>query len=141
MDKTLCLKFLAHLHRYSGTLLEKKAILPADIGYLNNEIEVFRKRLATPETSGFDSAAVLTVVACVEAEGTGKQAADVAMLVAGRAVFHAVPVLGALLTVFGFRRQDAGEERRRAKVAEFRDRIKKLVFVVDMADGGAPAPR
>lgn len=45
MDKTLCLKFLAHLHKFSGDLLRKELILAQDVSYLNNEIEVFRKRI------------------------------------------------------------------------------------------------
>lgn len=136
MDKTLCLKFLEHLHRYSGKILQKESILPADIGYLNIEIETFRKRLDPATAQGFDAAAILSVVERLDDEGAARQAADVSKFVLKAVLHRYVP----LLALFGAGRRDEGHERRYAKTAEFRDRIKKLVFVVDMAQAAQPAP-
>jgi hypothetical protein len=50
----------------------KGDLLPADIGYLNKEISVFRERIEKGPATGFDAAAVLSVVTPIEGEGQGR---------------------------------------------------------------------
>lgn len=124
MDKPLCLKFLAHLHKYSGDLLKKDLILAQDVAYLNNEIEVFRKRMDAAQAAAYDTSGALAKVTRVEEEtGTGK-AVNLSMTL----IKHKFP----LLKLF-WGEKDEGHQIRYERIAEFRERIKKIIFVLDMA--------
>lgn len=124
MDKPLCLKFLAHLHKFSGDLLKKELILAQDVSYLNKEIEVFRERLDPGQAAAYDTAGALAKVTRVEEEtGTGK-----AVNVSKTLLKNRFPLLGLLWGT-----KDDGHQSRYERIAEFRERIKKIIFVLDMA--------
>lgn len=124
MEKALCLKFLAHLHKFSGDLLRKDLILSQDVAYLNNEISLFRSRLDPAQAAAYDVTGALGKVERVEEEtGAGK-----ALNVSKTLLKHRFPLLG---LIWGHK--DDGHQLRYERVAEFRERVKKVLFVLDMA--------
>ncbi len=122
MEKELCLKFLVHLHQYATTMLRKPHIEAQDLGYINNEVEVFRKRLDKAVTQAYDPAGALDRIGKIPEETAGDKAKHVskAMLKMRTGWLSAL-----------FPGKDDAHAEREAKIAGFRENVKKVLALIE----------
>jgi len=124
MDKELCLKFLVHLHRFASTVARKDHINEVDITYINNEVANFLSRLDPKAAAVYDKAGALQAVARIPEES----AADKAFMISKhilKAKARWLPLLGA--------QKDEAHEHRKAKVEEFREKVRKVIALLEYA--------
>jgi hypothetical protein len=122
MDKELCLKFLVHLHTYATTVLRKPHIEAQDLGYINNEVEVFRKRMDREASRAYDPAGALDRIARIPEES----AADKAKHISKFLMRHKFGWLSLL-----FPSKDDAHAQREAKILEFRENVKKVLALIE----------
>jgi hypothetical protein len=122
MEKELCLKFLVHLHKYSTSVLQKPHINETDITYINNEIENFLRKLDKGAAAEYDAAGALNAIQKIPAESMGDKAVLVSKFVL-KAKFKWIHLL--------FGGKDEAHLKREAKVSEFREKVKKVLAVIE----------
>jgi hypothetical protein len=124
MEKELCLKFLVHLHQYSTTMLRKPHIEAQDLGYINNEVEVFRKRLDKEAAKAYDPAGALDAIGKIPEESH----ADKARYLSKFLLKHKFGWLSILMPG-----KDDAHVQREAKILEFRETVKKVLALIEYA--------
>jgi hypothetical protein len=122
MEKELCLKFLVHLHQYATSVLRKPHIEAEDLMYINNEVEVFRKRLDKGMAVAYDPAGALDAIAKLQEESAGDKAMHVSKFLLKQKFRWLNVFLGA---------KDDAHAAREAKVLEFRENVKKVLALIE----------
>ena len=123
MDKELCLKFLVHLYRYSDSVARKARINEADLVYINNEVDQFLARLDKERAKAYDPAGALEKIARIPLESAREKAV----------MFSKFLLLAQnkWLTLF-FGKKDDAHENRLEKVGEFKERVRKVIALIEM---------
>jgi hypothetical protein len=123
MDKELCLKFLVHLYRYSDSVARKPRINEADLVYINNEVDQFLARLDRGKSKVYDPAGALEKIARIPLESAREKAV----------MFSKFLLLAQnkWLTLF-FGKKDDAHENRLEKVGEFKERVRKVITLIEM---------
>ncbi|GEM_PF-4077831 len=124
MEKELCFKFLEHLYKYASGVLKKERIEAVDITYINNEVGNFLGRVKPELTAGYDKAGALAKIEKIPEE-TGK---DKALNVSKFLIKARIPLLRLFMGD-----EDDAHAQRAAKVDAFRERVKKVITVMELA--------
>jgi hypothetical protein len=123
MDKDLCLKFLVHLYRYSDSIARKSRINEADLVYINNEVDQFLSRLDREKSKAYDPAGALERIVRIPLESAREKAVMLSKFV--------LLSQNKWLTLF-FGRKDDAHENRLEKVGEFKERVRKVITLIEM---------
>lgn len=122
MDKELCLKFLVHLHKCASAVLQKEHIKEIDITYLNNEVDNFHRKLDMGKAREYDASGALGAIRKIEEESAGDKAVYLSkFLLKGKFDW--------MSSLFGSK--DEAHVQREAKVSEFKERVKKVLALVE----------